>query len=321
MKVFPFLTVLLLLFPFILPPVPRTFAAPSEWTHYRHDVQHSGRASEALQLGSDGKLHLQWAYSLGERVEVEVEPIVAAGKIFVGAMNGTITALNASDGSVAWAFTADGPIAHTAAYADGLVFFGSIDGSVYALYADGVRAGTLKWKFQTGAPVYAAPIVANGSVYIGSTSGRFFALDANSSNAAGAAHWSYPAQGQNPLSTAFTGAAALSPDGSRVYVGNEDLKARALDATNGALVWANPTQLTGVGMRSTYPIVSDDGSVVIFVTAKPGTQSYLPTENYPGVSPTSDPVTTWNTFYQTYPERRATFFLRASDGQELWDKT
>jgi hypothetical protein len=289
-------------------PEPAQAIAGDEWPQYRHDIQRSGRASAPFATGSDGRLHLQWAYSLGERVEVEVEPIVAAGKVFVGAMNGTMTALNSIDGSVAWTFNT-GPIAHTAAYADGRVFFGDLDGYVYALDA---QHGALLWKVQTGGPVYAAPAVVNDTVYIGSTAGRFFAFDA----ANGTERWHYP-PGDARLPTAFTGAAALAPDGSRVYVGNEDLIARALDAASGALLWHR--QLTGVGMRSSYPVVADSGTVVIFITTKPGVQSYLPTEAYPDVAPGNDPAATWNTYYQRYPERRTTFFLDAASGAELWE--
>jgi hypothetical protein len=260
-------------------------------------------------LGGDGALHLQWAFSFGERVEVEVEPIVAAGKVFVGAMNGAMTALNAGDGSVAWSFAQAGPIPHSAAYADGRIFFGSLDGNVYALDA---ASGALLWKAQTGGPVYAAPAVSGADVYIGSTSGRFYALDA----ASGAERWRYPA-GLDGLPTAFTGAAALSPDGRRIYIGNEDLVARSIDATSGALLWQR--RLLGVGMRSAYPVVADNGATVIFVTTKPGVQSYVPTENYPKVDAGTYPAATWNSYYQSYPERRATFFLDAASGADLWN--
>lgn len=290
-------------------------AAPSpaepaaDWPQYRHDAQRSGRAGSGYTAGPDGRLHLQWAYSFGERVEVEVEPIVAGDRVFVGSMSGLMTALNAADGSVLWEHQA-GPIPHTAAYADGRLFFGSLDGRVYALDAG---SGALLWQVATGGPVYAAPAVAGGTVYIGSTAGRFFALDAGT----GSVRWRFPSD-EAPLATAFTGAAALSPDGGRVYVGNEDLVARALDTATGALAWER--QLTGVGMRGTHPVVSDDGAVIVFQTAKPGVQSYLPTENYPGVAPGNDPVATWNSYFQQFPERRSTFFLRASDGAELWDR-
>lgn len=267
-------------------------ATVADWPQYRHDIQRSGRAGESITPGGDGKLHLQWAYSFGERVETEVEPIVAGGKVFVGAMNGRMTALNATDGAVAWVFDKAGPIPHSAAYADGRLFFGSLDGYVYAL---DTTTGAVIWKVSTGGPVCAAPAIASGIVYIGSTSGRFFALDA----VTGAEHWHYPA-GAARLYTAFTGAAALSPNGGRVFIGNEDLKARALNAATGALVWERT--LTGVGMRGTHPVVSDDGTRVLFITTKPGATSYVPVESYPNASAGNDPVATWNAYFQTYPE-------------------
>lgn len=282
-------------------------AAATDWPQYRHDIQRSGRTSAALPQGD--RLHLQWAYSFGERVEIEVEPIVAGGKVFVGAMNGVFTALDAATGSVAWRFEGAGPIAHSAAYYNGQVFFGSLDGAVYALDA---ATGALAWRFTTEGPVFAAPAVANNLVYIGSTAGRFYALDLNT----GAPRWRYPA-GPTPLAAPFTGAAALAPDGSRVYVGSEDLYARAFDAAGGALIWER--RLPGVGMRGTHPVVADDGAVVIFQTTKPGVQSYVPTEDYPDASPGNDPVATWNSYYQNHPERRAIFFLRSDTGAELWD--
>ncbi|HEX9373309.1 MAG TPA: PQQ-binding-like beta-propeller repeat protein, partial [Roseiflexaceae bacterium] len=138
------------------------------------------------------------------------------------------------------------------------------------------------------------------------------ALDA----ASGAERWHYPS-GAVRLPSAFTGAAALSPAGDRVYIGNEDLIARALDAASGALIWQR--QLAGVGMRGTYPVVADSGGTVIFATTKPGVQSYVPTENYPGVTAGNDPIATWNSYYQAHPERRSTFFLDAASGAERWN--
>lgn len=298
----------------LLPLLPPTSlrAATNEWPQYRHDARRTGRADAAPALGSDGKLHLQWAYSLGERVETEVEPIVANGRVYVGSMNGTMSALAIADGSLAWSFTASGPIAHTAAYANSRLFFGSLDGSVYAINDTN---GQQVWRYPTGGPVYAAPTLnSDGStLYIGSTSGRIVALNTTD----GSLRWSYPSATQAALSTPFTGAVALSPDESRLYTGNEDRMARAINTSTGALSWSQ--QLLGTGMRTTFPIVSDNGNTVIFQVTKPGVQSYLPTENYPAVAAGNNPVSTWNTYYQTYPERRSLFFLNASTGQELWN--
>ena len=55
------------------------------------------------------------------------------------------------------------------------VYFGSIDGCVYALDATN---GRLRWKFRSGGPITSSPVIANGIVYIGSTDHYLYALSA-----------------------------------------------------------------------------------------------------------------------------------------------
>ena len=62
-----------------------------------------------------------------------------------------------------------------AAWADGVLFFGSDDGHVYAVDS---ASGRQRWKFRTGGPVAASPALAGGRVFVGSYDGRFYALDA-----------------------------------------------------------------------------------------------------------------------------------------------
>jgi len=70
--------------------------------------------------------------------------------------------------------------------ANGVVYFGSYDGSVYALNA---TTGTKLWSFTIGHYVYSSPAVANGVVYVGdgNYSGNLYALNAST----GAVLWSY----------------------------------------------------------------------------------------------------------------------------------
>lgn len=274
----------------------------ANWPMYGHDAARSHRTSEPLPHGGDGKLHLQWAYSFGERVEIEVQPVVANGVVYIGVMNGKMYALDADDGSVVWAFQSGGPIPHTAAVMDGRVFFGSLDGKLYALSSAG---GSLEWAYTTGGPIYSAPAVVDDTLYFGSTDGYLYALNTNN----GALRWRYQTGGPVVTSPAVAN--------NRVYFGSEDLVARCLNATSGSLVWQKT--LTGVSMRNTHPVISDDGDVVIFVTVKPGVSSYLPAEEYPAASYGSNPVWTWNTFYQDYEDHRFVFFLDAQTGADLWN--
>jgi outer membrane protein assembly factor BamB len=71
------------------------------------------------------------------------------------------------------------------AVANGLVYVGSDDDSVYALDA---RTGALQWKYTTGSVVLSSPMVANGVVYVGSVfEDKLYALDAGT----GAQLWQY----------------------------------------------------------------------------------------------------------------------------------
>ncbi|HEB65789.1 MAG TPA: DUF11 domain-containing protein [Chloroflexi bacterium] len=281
-------------------PTPAVQAAGDDWPMYYHDAKHSGRT--AASAVNDQPLYLQWAYAFGERVEIEVQPILADGVLYVGVMNGEMHAIDALTGETKWIAQPGGPIPHTAAVSEGRVVFGSLDGKVYALNAGN---GSTVWAFSTGAPVVSAPAIVNGIVYIGSTDGRLYAISLSS----GAEVWHYTTGGPVVSSPAVAN--------GRVYFGSEDLKARAVSASSGALLWE--TQLSGAAMHNTHPVVSDDGNVVIFQTVKPGVTSYVPTEGYPNVSAGANPVSTWNTYYQQHPERRTLYYLKASDGSDLWD--
>lgn len=281
-------------------PRPSRATSGNDWPMYMHDPAHSGRTPATI--ANTGPLYLQWAYSFGERVEVEAQPVMANGVIYQGVMNGEMHAINATSGAALWIRRPGGPIPHTAAVADGRVYFGSLDGKVYAL---STATGDTAWAFATGGPVVSAPAVVEGRVYIGSNDGRLYCLNASS----GAELWHIQTGGPVVSSPAVAG--------GRVYFGSEDLKGRAAHATSGALLWE--TQLYGAGMHNTHPVVADNGQVVIFVTVKPGGGSYVPREGYPNASSSANPVETWNTYYQQHPTYRTLYYLNAASGADLWN--
>ena len=274
--------------------------AGDDWPMYQHDPAHSGRTPATAYNG--GPLYLQWAYAFGERVEVEAQPVVAGGVIYQGVMNGEMHAIDAGSGAALWVRKPGGPIPHTAAVQGDLVYFGSLDGYVYAL---STSDGRTVWRFQTGGPVMSAPAVVNGRLYIGSNAGNLYALSAGS----GVELWHVETDGPVVSSPAVV-------DG-RVYFGSEDMVARCVDAVTGGPIWATP--LHGAGMHNTHPVVSDDGDVVIFVTAKAGGSSYVHLEGYPNASQSANPVATWNAYYQAHPTHRFLYYLDADDGHDLWN--
>jgi len=265
-----------------------------------HDASHSGHTASTLDI-SNG-LHLQWKFSFGERVEVEVQPVVADGRVYVGVMNGKMYCLDAITGQQIWVYRAGGPIPHTAAVAGGRVFFGSLDGKVYALDAG---TGAEVWVYATDAPVYSAPTVVDGTVFIGSLDGHLYALEAST----GIRQWRYQTGGSVVSSPAVG-------DG-RVYFGSEDMYAYSVQASGGQLVWK--TQLHGYGMSNTYPVLSSETGVVIFVTIKPGLTSYSHYDNYPNAPEGSDIRATWRQYYNNHPMRQHLYYLDANTGVDKWD--
>ena len=87
------------------------------------------------------------------------------GLFFFGSQQGTVYALNDTSGTVQWTFTTGG--VSTVSYSDGMVFANSFDGNVYAINAtDGTSVWTSAGISGTSSP----PSVRGGVVYDNSAS-------------------------------------------------------------------------------------------------------------------------------------------------------
>jgi outer membrane protein assembly factor BamB len=160
----------------------------------------------------------------------------------VGVYPGAAPTLHA----VKWRFHTKGKIFSSAAVADGIVYVGSNDGSVYALRA---RDGVLVWKHATHGTVNSSPAVVNGLLYVASLDGYVYALDATD----GTLRWRFKTQGERRFSApgihgiaprkqidpdpfdVFLSSPAVA-DGT-VYIGSGDHYVYALAAGSGALRW------------------------------------------------------------------------------------
>jgi outer membrane protein assembly factor BamB len=106
---------------------------------------------------------------------VDGSPATANGKVYVGTISGTVYALEAGTGAIAWANTVNSSrvIAAGPLFANGIIFVGSAGGAVYALSASN---GGLLWS----APVkYSNPgglTVADGTVYVPTDNGQLYAF-------------------------------------------------------------------------------------------------------------------------------------------------
>ena len=114
---------------------------------------------------------------------VESSPLLRNGVLYVGTWNNDVIALNAKTGRQKWRFQADDQVNTSAAYWKGRIFIASDGGTLYALGAgSGKLAWSAQSNSTFGSREfwYATPTVAYGRVYIGNTDGTMYVFGAKS---------------------------------------------------------------------------------------------------------------------------------------------
>lgn len=218
----------------------------SDWPTVHHDGERSGRTADCVR----GPYRLAWVAEFpGEAVCTRVEAIVAAGKVFVGTLGGTLWALDRATGKPVWTYRAAGPISHSPAFAGGRLFCADAGGTLAAIDAD---SGKGRWQFHSGKGGFVtAPLVAGGTVYLGARDGSFYAVAADT----GRLRWRLATGGPIRCTAALAG--------DRVLFASDDMHAYAVDAATGRLAWKS-AKLPGQSLRDYYPVVAGDR--VIFRT-------------------------------------------------------
>lgn len=177
---------------------------------------------------------------------VVTAPAVADGTVYIGSDDHSLYALDAETGSLQWSHATGDVIRSTPTVADGTVYVGSNDNHLYAL---DVANGAELWSFDTGAWVQYSPAVGNGAVYVatqGDAGQKIVALDA----ATGESRW--VADVAAPVEPTYTPTVI----GNRVYVaGSTYGEFFSLDAATGDVAWqaevgsyvkSGPTVIDGV---------------------------------------------------------------------------
>jgi len=165
--------------------------------------------------------------------EVYSSPAVADGVVYVGSDDHTIYAFDASTGALLWNATTGQAVRSSPAVANGVVYVGSDD---YTVYAFDAGTGAPLWNYTNGvAVVRSSPAVADGIVYIGDSPSKLSALDAST----GALLWNATMAPPPWTVTYVTSSPAVA--GGIVYVGSYDQNVYAFDALTGDLVWNTTT--------------------------------------------------------------------------------
>jgi outer membrane protein assembly factor BamB len=216
------------------------------------DVVYVGSTDHHLYAIGRASGTLKWKFESGSRINSS--PAVADGAVYFASYDGFFYALDAASGKLKWKFQTAGEHRFTAKHihgsqpasesmpdpfdfylsspvvAEGVVYFGSGDGNVYAL--DGTT-GAVKWKFATGDVVHASPALADGTIFIGSWDHYLYALDA----ASGKEKWRFKTGEDHDIHNQEGLQASAVVAGGMVYVGCRDSNFYALDAQTGQQKW------------------------------------------------------------------------------------
>lgn len=122
----------------------------------------------------------KWQYpsdnnGLRDRNTFQTAPLVADGRVYVGASDGLMYVLDANNGREVVRFRTGRQIASAPALVDGTLYFGSNDGTFYALNPE---SGEPVWKqlYRAGDGVNSAPILADSFVFFTTNDNNIHAI-------------------------------------------------------------------------------------------------------------------------------------------------
>ncbi|WP_418283178.1 PQQ-binding-like beta-propeller repeat protein [Halorubrum sp. DTA98] len=166
--------------------------------------------------------------------------------VYVGSDDGSLYAVDATDGTIVWRFTEPGDeVPSSPTVVSGVTYVGSIDGTLYAVDAE---TGEEVWRFDAAGPVISSPTVVGGTVYVGSREAIVYAIAADT----GDVQWT-----ATEPAAPFNGSPAVV--GGRVYIGSDDGVLYGIDADTGDTEWMFMEPDDGI---SASPTVAD-GTVYV----------------------------------------------------------
>jgi outer membrane protein assembly factor BamB len=173
-----------------------------------------------VQVQSVGTDRLAWTVITGD--EVRGSAAHAGGAVYIGSYDGSLYAIDETDGAVRWRFRCQRGVVSRPLPAADLVIFGSEDYSVYAVSR---QQGRGVWSYRTTMPVRSSAQSDERSCYIGSDDGFLYRID----RARGTVAWRYKSWGP------IRGTPMIAE--KTVVFGSEDGYVYSVDRETGQLVW------------------------------------------------------------------------------------
>ena len=106
---------------------------------------------------------------------IQASPVVANGMVYVGSTDHTLYALDAKQWGIKWSFKSGGIIRYAPAVWNNRVYFSARDNHIYALSAE---TGEWLWEFRSETWMDSPPILSKGRLYIGAYTNKIYVIDA-----------------------------------------------------------------------------------------------------------------------------------------------
>lgn len=235
-------------------------ALAADWPQLQGNAARTGRTTDSLAP----PYRMKWAWmgpgntqttlplSGGSAITIagRAQPVIAAGRVFIGTMESSAHAINASTGQTLWSASIPGGTLSSAAVNGSVVVFVTLKGGVYGF---DVATGNSVWSYDSGYAITAAPCIESNRVYVANHHGDVIALDA----ASGALLWS------RRVSAPVDG--DLAADATAVYVPAENMYVYAIGAMTGTITAQH--RVVGQSFQGTNAVVFNGK---LWVTSAPG---------------------------------------------------
>jgi len=140
----------------------------SNWASFRGNPQLTGLADSQLPENPQ----LLWTFQAGDMIESTAA--VIDGIVYVGALNGTLYAIDAQTGKEKWTYQIEGHIKASPSIYNGVVYFGDGDGIFHAV---DINTQEAKWQFTTEGEIISSANVVDDRVLFGSYDGFLYCLN------------------------------------------------------------------------------------------------------------------------------------------------
>jgi outer membrane protein assembly factor BamB len=264
--------------------------APADaWPMFRGSPAGTGRSAGSLRLPLAERWHRRF-----EKTSFEATPVIAAGTIYLGDLDGTFHALALDTGATRWTFRTESGFPSAAAVSTDpqlpLVVVGDADGIVRAFDAG---TGAVRWEYETEGEISGGPTILPGPVgprvLIGSQDASLSCLDL----AAGTLLWKHSIADQIRCSPTVAGDSVLlagcdgklhvidvetgteasavpiggptgttpAADGKRVFFGTEGGIFFGIDVGTGEVAWKAAPAANAQAYRSSAALA--DGRAIV----------------------------------------------------------